>query len=283
LFVDQTTILPGETIFFEATVSGTNVSSVYLTDDKSIDLEDNAYPYQWTMEISKSASGAKDFKAYAIIDGKLEVSNTVTVTVMPDIANLNQLVFKPGDLLLLSPGMTRQLRVIGHFNDGHNRNLTQSLLGTTYSENIVNGVAVTAGNSPVFSVTAEGEIQAQVPGEAEVVVTNNGVISTRRILVVPASDDDADGDGLTDAKEDNFGSNKYHPDSDGDGMWDNIEYQQSLEPPPPPPPKPSSSNDEGGGGCALNKNADFDPILLILLVLSIGYLLSRRDKNKRVA
>jgi pimeloyl-ACP methyl ester carboxylesterase len=270
LSVDQTTILPGDTIVFDVIVSGSNVSSVYLTDDKSIDIEDNAYPYQWTMDISKSASGVKDFTAYATIDDKLEVSNTVTVTVMPDISSLNQLVFEPGDFLLLSPGMKRQLRVTGRFNDGHNRNLTASLFGTTYSENIVDGVTIKPGNSSVFSVTSEGEVLAKVPGKAEVVVTNNGITTTRQILVVPAAEGDADGDGVTDVEEDNLGTNKYHPDSDNDGVWDN---QENLSQPEP------QSSSSSGGGCALNQNADFDPILLILMILSIGYLVSRRYRH----
>jgi hypothetical protein len=36
-------------------------------------------------------------------------------------------------------------------------------------------------------------------------------------------DNDADGDGLTDIQEDAIGTDKYNPDSDGDGVSDNIE------------------------------------------------------------
>jgi len=43
------------------------------------------------------------------------------------------------------------------------------------------------------------------------------------------------------------------------------------------------SSSSSGGGCALSQNADFDPILLILLILSLGYLVSCRYRNKRVA
>jgi len=64
---------------------------------------------------------------------------------------------------------------------------------------------------------------AQQPGEAEVVATNNGKTAVRRVKVVAVSENDADGDGLTDAQEDAIGTNKYNPDSDGDGSDDGVE------------------------------------------------------------
>ncbi len=48
---------------------------------------------------------------------------------------------------------------------------------------------------------------------------------------------------------------------------------------PTQPLKVSVYRSSSGGGCAINKNADFDPILLILMILSIGYLVYRRYRH----
>jgi len=191
LSVDKANVSPGDTIVFEATPSGVVTSPFYLTDSGYIRLEDNTPPYQWTMTLSKKASGSKNFEVHAIVDGKIQASNVVTVTVLADTSLLSQIIFEPGEQLLMSPGMKKQLRVIGRFKDGHNRNITQSVTGTTYGENIVSGLNVTSGDSPVISVSPEGEVLAQALGEAEIVATNNGVSNVRRILVVPVSKDDA--------------------------------------------------------------------------------------------
>ena len=102
----------------------------------------------------------------------------------------------------------------------------------------------------------------------------------------------ADGDGLSDTDETQFGTDKFNPDTDNDGTWDNIEYEESqmvIQPEPEPTPestpqpKPTSSKESSGGGCTLNKNANFDPTLIFLIFGAIGYIIYRRRRKLSVA
>jgi hypothetical protein len=177
---------------FHADLTGQNVETVVLTDGGSYQEGDETAPYEWTFNLAKSAAGQRTFKVVAMIDGQAVESNPVTVTVKPDLSALRQLTFEPGDPVTLFPGSTEQLRLLGLFNDGYKRDLTQSAMETTYSENIVDGVQVIAGDSPILSISAEGKVLAQQPGTAEVVATNHGVTTTRTIHVVAFGPEDAD-------------------------------------------------------------------------------------------
>ncbi len=268
LSVSDVAPAPGSQITFELTSSGDNISVATLTSQKS-NLNDHSAPFIWTIDIPNSSAGKYWYYATAFVDNQIVRSNSIVIEVIPS-STLKDMVFEPGFRLVLFPGGEEQLSVIGRYSDGFNREITPSGMGTTYTEKRVSGVTTTSGDSPVFSVSTEGLITARQPGEAEVVATNSGVSVSRRILVALASETDADGDGLSDVEEDNLGTNKYHPDSDNDGVWDN---QENLSQPEP------QSSSSSGGGCALNQNADFDPILLILMILSIGYLVSRRYRH----
>lgn len=276
LSVSDTTPIPGSQITFELTSDG-NIEVATLTSQKG-ELNDHSAPFTWTINIPNSAGGKYWYYATAFVDNQIARSNSIVIEVIPS-STLKDMVFEPGFRLVLFPGGKEQLSVIGRYSDGFNRDLTSSSMGTTYTEKIVNGVTTTNGDSPVFSVNTEGLITAKQPGEAEVVATNSEVSVSRRILVVPASETDADGDGLSDVNEAQFGTDKFNPDTNNDGTWDNIEYEEAQA----TQPEPTSSEGGDGGGCTINPHADFDPILLILLSLSIGYLLSRRYKNKHVA
>jgi len=192
LTVDSTNPAPGASVVFSATLTGQDIKAVILTDSGSYHEGDETAPYEWTFSLANSAAGQHTFKVVAIIDGQAVESNPITVTVKPDLSALRQLTFEPGAPVTLFPGSTEQLRLLGFFNDGYKRDLTQSAMETTYSENIVDGVQITAGDSPVISISTEGKVLAQQPGTAEVIATNHGVTTTRTIHVVAFGAEDAD-------------------------------------------------------------------------------------------
>ena len=223
LAVDNANPSPGTTITFAAHITGTNALLVVLTDGQGTDLLKGTPPYEWTMDIPAAAAGARTFKVAAIVDGTVMQSNSVTVTATPNMTQLQGLTFFPNDALVLFPGTTDQLHVMGRFSDGIERNLKQGAMGTVYSESVLNGTIMTPGDSPVFSVAVDGLITAHMPGTAEVVATNGGLRTVRQVVVEPVEQGDSDGDELSDASEDAIGTDKYKPDSDDDGAQDNVE------------------------------------------------------------
>jgi len=227
--VNKTELKPGETLNISA-VSSDEISEIFLTNGENYE-EKSTDPFSWSVVLPIDSSGVFELTAFAIHSDKLIKSNKIIVSIIPDNTKLNSLSFKYGKPLLLNPGDISKQIVIGHFNDGHNREITQSVMGTTYSENIINGIATTPGDSPVISVSVDGLVTALQPGSAEVVATNNGKTSIRRITVIAVDEGDADGDGLTDVQEDVIGTNKYHSDSDGDGSTDDIEVGSDVSNP----------------------------------------------------
>ena len=183
LTVNSSTLSPGQTVIFKAEVPGVNVVSVILTDRGNIQLPDEVPPYEWVFPLKKSASGAKTFSVVALSDDRVIESNRVTVTLLPDLSLLRELVFEPGTPEVLFPGFTHQLYVSGQFADGFNRDLTQSAMGTKYQEVIVDGVNTFEGDSNVISVTPEGLVRGEKVGIAEVKAVNSGKSTTRRIVV----------------------------------------------------------------------------------------------------
>ena len=246
---DKNIVSSGETISITATITGwdenkwgmpvsTLFSGVRLNNGNNYNIFDDTSPYQWNISYPIDYAGIEKYEATILFGKDYISSNELSIVVKPDLSTLKQLKYIEGKSIVLSPGYFEQLRVIGLFSDGHERDVTSGQLGTIYSENIVNGTTITTGNSPSISVSADGLITAIAPGEAEVVATNNGRTAIRRIKVVAVEDGDADGDGLSNTQEDTIGTNKYHPDSDGDGLNDKIEVGAD-------PTHPLDNNNDG--------------------------------------
>ena len=225
----QLSISPGDTITISATVDPSVSMPVALLSfsnnsrfGDTIDVCERE-PCRWTITYPTTASGTKKLKAVALLNNGKTESNDLEIVIQPNLTDLRQLSFDPSEEFVLFPGQEVQLMVLGLFNDGFKRDLTSSALGTAYNENIVNGLQVTNGNSPVLSVSTDGLVLAQQPGTAEVVASNGNQTVVRRITVLAIAENDADGDKLTDSEESRIGTNPYHPDSDGDGITDSKE------------------------------------------------------------
>ncbi|CAC9453415.1 hypothetical protein BSPLISOX_74 [uncultured Gammaproteobacteria bacterium] len=229
---------PGDVVHFSASVGSGSVSKSivliqYIGYGKFGRIVQNplySSPYEWNFTIPKT-SGLRRFEAVTIVDGKRIASNAIKLFIKPNDVSLKSLLFSPGDHGLLRPGGEIEMNLFGLFSDGKKYNLIYNQLGTVYSENIINGITTTPGDSPVISVSADGLVTALQPGAAEVVATNNGKTAVRRITVRTVRENDADGDNLTDAQENAIGTNKYHPDSDGDGSSDGTEVGSDASKP----------------------------------------------------
>jgi hypothetical protein len=167
------------------------------------------------------------------------------------MSKLQSLSFSPPQPMVLYPGQVEKLGLLGHFSDGVDRYLNGSAMETIYSEQIVEGVMTTPGDSPSISVDSEGVLKALQPGVADVIAINNGKTTMIRIHVlqatpaidingdgVPDIEADSDGDSIPDGAEETLGTDKYNPDSDGDGTADNIEVGDDLS-------SPRDSNEDG--------------------------------------
>jgi len=231
---DKNTVTPGEVISFEAIITGWDetkeggvisdfISGVRLINSINFDKFDNNPPFTWIVTYPENFSGNLSYTAHFQLGKHVISSNKVDIFVKPNTSDIKNIIFTPGTNLILSSGQSERLIVESLLNNGQKIIVSHSEFGTTYSENIINGITTTSGDSPVISVSADGLVTALQPGSAEVVATNNGKTAIRRITVIAVEENDVDGDGLTDAQEDSIGTNKYHSDSDGDGSTDDIE------------------------------------------------------------
>lgn len=218
LTVNRTVASPGDTLIFTADVVGHPGTALTLMDGESFALERDAAPYQWTLPLGKAASGELSVFVQALVDDEIVISNQVSVLVLANSADLRQILFDPGTPRNMGVGDTEQLRLIGRYRDGYDRDLTEAVTGTKYSENVVDGLSVTPGDSPVIKVSSEGLVTALAPGEADVVATNNGFFTVRRIRVSEilsfAAPPDTDNDGIPDDIEDGV------PNPNGPGFGD---------------------------------------------------------------
>jgi|GEM_PF-2192164 len=247
---NKTEFLPGDTITFEAKVTGgTNIVSVTLIDLKDAFwmAEDKTVPYQWTFNTSKQASGNIQMKAVAMVDGKAVESNVVTANIKPDLSKLKNIVFSPNDPIALMPDMTQQLHVKGEFSDGYNRDITSGM-GIVYSENIVSGLKIVAGDSPCIEVSSSGVVKALAPGKAEVVATNSGYYATVRIVVQGEEGTDYCPNDPNKTEPGACGCDKAETDTDNDGAPDCIDQC----------PNDLKKAQPGACGCGASETGDKD-------------------------
>ncbi len=112
---------------------------------------------------------------------------------------------------LTSVGATTELTVTGIYPDGGTRNLTAAGTGTNYSST----------NSNIATVSAEGLVTARSSGTVAISAINEGALGMIRIQVTLSAD--TDGDGIPDDIELANGLNPNNPvdgmeDADHDGL-----------------------------------------------------------------
>jgi len=207
LTVNANNFQPLQTVIFDANISGSNIANVVLIGSDGMAQADDAAPYQWIFNLPNTVSGQNSFKVVVLVDGQVIESNEQVIAIKPVLSSIQSLSFEPGSTIFLFPGTSEQLRLVGLFTDGFERDLTQAAMETVYSENIVNGLAVTAGDSPVITISADGRVTETGVGSADVVATNNGKATIQRIFVEAVEDDVA---GLTDVQEQAIGTDPYN-------------------------------------------------------------------------
>lgn len=142
-------------------------------------------------------------------------------------------------------GATTQLTVTGTFPNGFTRDLTAQSTGTSH----------TTSNPAIATVTPDGLVTAFSSGTAVISARNEGVLAAILITVVlpndadgdglpddyerahaclnpnvPDANADPDGDGLTNLREFQIGTDPCVADTDGDGLSDGEEIARGTNP-----------------------------------------------------
>ena len=233
LSVDNTNPVAGDIVKFSAAFDGLSddeneliaeevLAGIYLRTLGTYEKFDDAYPFEWEITFSNSASGSVTYFAETFFGFTHVKSKEIELQIVTE-AELNLLYFDPSDAISIYSGQSQQLRLFGLFSDGFIRDMSDTVNGTVYSESIIDGANILDEDSPSIEISGYGLVSALEPGLADVVATNGVFSTSKRIEVIAVEDSDTDGDGLSDDAEEMIGTSKYILDSDYDGSPDFIE------------------------------------------------------------
>ncbi len=193
-----TTVSPGSTISVAINTGGAQPRAILIASAGGV-VRLEAPPFVASFQIPATAAGSLPLHAIAFFgQGQVAVAQPVNLNVNVN-ATLTAIEVLNGNVVLQRPGRTQQMRVIGTFSDGVQRDITQ-LTGTRYAASSL---------TPVASVSATGLISALGPGNATIAVSNGSLITSINAKVgAPTC-----GDGVVDPGEQCDDGNL----ADGDG------------------------------------------------------------------
>lgn len=152
---------------------GVSVESVLVAGPSAVAV-DNAAPFEVQLQIPIESIG--DFTIEALgrnSQGQMFTSNTVLLNVRTK-STLNSIEILPRDPLLLGPGDSTGLTVIGTYSDGVTRNLGSAGAGTTFS----------SVEPEIATVSPDGVITAVTSGFTTILARNGDVQDSVTVTIL---------------------------------------------------------------------------------------------------
>ena len=171
------------------------------------------------LDDGRTVSGQSDYFT-VVQNGVVQVGDIQFENVTPIPSDLNFSASTP--ISLDTIGQTFQLTITASYANGSAQNVTAASTGINYGST----------NSAIASVTENGLVTAHANGIALISARKDGVLVSRQVSI--STSGDKDGDGLPDDYETENGLNPADPvdafeDSDGDGLTALEEYNAGTD------------------------------------------------------
>lgn len=157
---------PDDTVTVEFKVpSGNAEGALFTLSNGKMENVKGSGPYKFTLSLNNQGIGPLEITAMTFGAGQNYMAST-GIIIEPKENSLTSIRTMPDFLSMDQLGLSLQISVMGHFDDGSTRYMTKGKMGTLYS--------IESGTSDVISVNINGLVRANGEGNDVVLISNRG-------------------------------------------------------------------------------------------------------------
>ena len=149
--------------------SGNAEGALFTLSNGKMENVKGSGPYKFTLSLNNQGIGPLEITAMTFGAGQNYMAST-HIIIEPKENSLESIEAMQNFLPMDQLGLSLQISIMGHFNDGSTKNMTKGKTGTLYS--------IKSGTNDIISVSADGLVRANGEGNDVVLISNRGKIAS---------------------------------------------------------------------------------------------------------